>query len=47
MTQQTCHDCNKEMILVDTIEVLGLDNKISKIEILVCWDCKRYRKNML
>ena len=42
-----CHDCAEVMECVDTIQILGLDNKTCIIQIFVCWNCKRYRKNMV
>jgi deoxycytidylate deaminase len=41
-----CHDCSKMMIEVDRFGVIGLDNQMSYIQIFVCWNCKRIRKNM-
>ena len=40
---QICHDCNKEMELVQEEKIMGLDKQWSIIKFFVCWKCKRSR----
>ena len=41
-----CHDCSNVMEKIDTIKILGVDNKLSTLDLYVCWKDQRHRTQM-